>query len=801
MELPKRYDPKESEIKWQKFWEEKGIYKFDPNSDKEIYSIDTPPPTVSGKMHMGHAFSYAQQDFIVRYQRMKGKNIFYPFGTDDNGLATERLIEKMKKIKSTKMDRKEFVKVCLETLKEIRPQYIQDWKNIGMSCEWDKFYTTINEHCQKISQKSFLDIHKMDRLYQKDAPTIWCPECQTAIAQVELEDIEMDSTFNDIIFKVDGKQLIVATTRPEMLGACVAVFVNPTDERYAEFIGKFAKVPLYDHEVPILADEKADPEKGTGVVMCCTFGDQTDIEWWAEHDLPLRVVFEKNGTMNEVSGKYNGMKIRDARKQIIDDLKNENLLIRQKQIKHNVNVHERCKTDVEFLKTKQWFIRYLDLKEEFLELGNKINWYPKHMKVRYDHWIQGLRWDWCISRQRHFGVPFPVWYCEKCGNVKLAEEEQLPVDPLVDKPLSKCECGSTEFRPEKDVLDTWATSSLTPQLSIELMDKNAQGKVFPMDLRPQAHDIITFWLFNTVVKSKLHKESIPWKNVMISGFVLDPHRRKMSKSLGNIVEPQKVIEKFGADAMRFWAAGSKLGEDLPYQEKDLVTGQKLITKLWNACKFAFMHLKDFELEEVELEEFDKYMLAEMDKIVKICTVNFDKYEYSKTKSETEKFFWGMICDNYLEIVKDRLYNPDRRGADSRKSAQYTLYHMMLNTIKLMAPIMPFITEELYQAFFKKYDKCESVHVSAWPDFNEVDDSLKILGETVIYAVDMARKEKTSKNLSLKTPLKKLIVKSKLDKNEWKKVYNDVKAATGAEELSYEHIDKESKVDFDCEIGV
>src|SRR3989338_5607706 len=588
MEVSKNYEPKEAEPRWQKYWEENGIFSFDQNGiKKEVYSIDTPPPTISGKMHLGHAFSYSQQDFIARFQRMNGKNVFYPFGTDNNGVATERLIEKMKNIVARNMDREEFSRICLETVNnELKPKYVKDMKRLGLSCDFSIFYDTIDENSRKASQKSFIDLYKKEREYRKDAPTMWCPNCQTGISQVECQDKEMDSFFNDIVFKVkEGKNeedLIIATTRPELLPACVAIFFNPVDKRYKKYSGMKAKVPLFDYYVPILPDERADPEKGTGIVMCCTFGDQTDMEWQKAHNLEIKTALSKDGRMTEIAGKYKGMKIAEARKKILEDMKEKKLLVSQKPIKHAVNVHERCGTEIEFLKSKQWFIKYLDLKEEMLEWGKELNWHPPHMYSRYEHWVKGLQWDWMISRQRFFGVPFPVWYCKKCDDVLLADEGSLPVDPMKDKPkLKKCQkCGCTEFVPEKDVMDTWATSSLTPQISIGIVNEKIRKKLYPMSLRPQAHDIITFWLFNTVVKSRLHNDMNPWKDVMISGHAQDPHGRKMSKSKGNVIEPQEMIEKYSADAMRFWAAGSKLGEDLPFQEKDLVTGQKFITKLW-----------------------------------------------------------------------------------------------------------------------------------------------------------------------------------------------------------------------------
>ncbi|MBU0535901.1 MAG: valine--tRNA ligase, partial [Nanoarchaeota archaeon] len=660
MELPKNYNPLEEEPKIQEFWEKEKIYKFDPKSKKKIYSIDTPPPTVSGKMHIGHAFSYSQQDFVARYRRMAGFSVFYPFGTDDNGLATIRLVESMKKVKGTMMGRQEFIDLTMEVLKEVRPKYISDWKRIGTSADFEIYYTTINEHCRRISQKSFLDQYNDGRVYRKESPTLWCPECQTAIAQVEMEDKEHESFFNDIVFKLQDKggekDLIIATTRPELLPACVAIFAHPDDKRYKDMFGKSARVPLFNHEVQILADDKADPEKGTGIVMCCTFGDQTEMEWYFKHKLPLRVAITKDGKMNENAPGFEGMHIKKARKIIIDELKNNRLLLSQTPIKHAVNTHERCGTDVEILETPQWFIRYLDLKDKFLKAGEELNWYPPHMRNRFDNWIKGLQWDWCVSRQRHFGIPIPVWYCEKCHEIILPDEKDLPVDPVNDKPKNSCKCGSTSFRGEKDTLDTWATSSLTPQIAASLFP-DMYDKLYPMDLRPQAHDIITFWLFNTLVKSQMHNNKNPWKDVMISGWALDPHGKKMSKSKGNVVEPQEVISKFGADCLRFWAAGSKLGEDLPFMEKDLVTGKKMITKLWNASKFAITLLGEYTPEEPKkLKTIDLWLLTKLNKIINQATESFDKYEYSKTKLESEKFFWQVLCDNYLEIIKDRLYN-------------------------------------------------------------------------------------------------------------------------------------------------
>jgi len=772
------YNPKEAEPRIQKFWEKEKIYKFNPNSDAPVYSIDTPPPTVSGKMHAGHAFNYTSFDIIARFKRMQGFNLFYPFGTDDNGLATERLIEKMKNVKSKVMKRKDFVKLCLDTLKEIRPGFIADWKKIGMSCDWDIFYSTIDEHCQKISQKSFIDIYEQGREYQKEAPTIWCPECQTAIAQVELKDKEIHSAFNDIVFNADGKELIISTTRPELLPSCVAIFYNPNDARYKQLKGKKAQVPLFNFKVPILEDESADPSKGTGIVMCCTFGDQQDIEWWYSHKLPLKISIDKEGKMNELAKEYQGMSVKEARKNIIEDLKKKGLLRKQEKIIHMVNVHERCSSDVEYLVTRQWFIKYLDLKDKFLELGEKLKWHPEFMKVRYNNWIKGLKWDWCISRQRYFGVPFPVWYCKKCGKVILADKKDLPVDPLVDKPpIKKCHCGSDEFIPEEDVLDTWTTSSLTPRLAIELMPEKIQKKLYPMSLRPQAQDIITFWLFNTVAKSWLHFKKLPWEDTMVTGYVLSADREKMSKSLGNIVEPQLLIEKYSADALRFWACSVKLGEDLPLDEKEFIAGQKTITKLWNAAKFSMQNASDKKPKSIE--PFDNWIIIKLNKLIKDCTENFENYEISKPKAEVENFFWHTFCDNYLEIIKDRIYNK-KKGSEA---AKFTLYSSFLNIIKLFSPIMPHITEELYQLYFKKNAKAKSIHASEWPKSEKSgknDDELEKLGDRAVEIISNVRREKSKAQKSMKVPI--ILTIPKEDIKNLKLFMDDLKAVTNAQQI-------------------
>ncbi|VVB84048.1 Isoleucine--tRNA ligase [uncultured archaeon] len=772
-------DIKSVEEKCKKLWEKEGVYRFNPKTKKKIYSIDTPPPTVSGRMHIGHAFSYSQSDFIARFMRMNGNEVFYPFGTDDNGLPTERLVEKSKGVKSKDMPREEFIKMCMNFLKEELPVFVQDWKNIGISCDWNLRYSTIDDESRKISQWSFLDLYKKKRVYRKDAPAMWCPECRTGVAQVEVQDKEINSFFNDIIFKIGKENVKVATTRPELLPACVAVFYHPEDERYKKYKGKNARVPLFNFEVPVKEDKRVDRKKGTGIVMCCTFGDQTDMEWQKAYNLPIKMAISANGKMTSIAGKYSDKNIKEARKEIIEDLKNAGLLTSSVPIKHFVNVHERCGTEIEFVKSKQWFVKYLDLKSDLLKWGKELNWHPEFMKHRYDNWVKGLQWDWLISNQRYFGVPFPIWYCKDCDEVILAKENQLPVEPTMDKlPVSKCpKCNSKNIIPETDVLNTWFTSSMSPQLATRsVKDESLKKKLFPMSLRPQAHEIISFWLFNTMVKSRLHFGKNPWKDVAISGFVT-LKGEKMSKSKGNVISPQEVLEKYGADALRYWAASSKLGEDFDYQEKDLVTGKKLVTKLLNASRFIFMNLDGYKGEKPKkLEPLDDLFLKRLNSIVKSSTENFSSYEYSKAKSDIENFFWKDFCDNYLELIKKRIYKGEK---DKKLSAQYTLHKSLLIILKLFAPIIPFITEEIYQEHYRKNEKINSIHLTEWPEFEKEKDSSDF--DLLINNLSFIRQEKSKRHIPLNAPIKQFTTPdSKIILKNYKE---DFESASGAESIN------------------
>jgi len=746
----KGYDFAEVEPRIMKFWEDEKVFKFDLKK-KNIYSIDTPPPTVSGNMHIGHTSSYTQQDFIARFRRMKG-GVFYPFGTDDNGLPTERLVERLKGVKSKDMSRAEFIELCLKTIKEINEDFIYDWKRIGISADYDVYYSTIDDNSRKISQKSFIDLYNAGEIYQEDFPTIWCPECQTSIAQAELEDREKNSKFSTLKFFVGNSELHIATTRPELLPACVAVFVNPKDERYRNFVGKKACVPLCDVEVPIIEDESAEIDKGTGVLMVCSYGDRFDVDAINRHKLEPRVILDYKGEFTE--GPYKGLKIEEARKRILDDLRKNNLIVEEKDITHAVNTHDKCGTVIEFIPTRQWFIKVVDKKDKLIEQGKKIKWNPSHMFKRYENWVKGLEWDWSISRDRHFGVAIPVWHCENCDETILAEESELPVDPLQTE--KKCpKCGNIA-KPEEKVLDTWATSSLTPQIASSLVGEKIK---IPFSLRPQAHDIIRTWAFYTITKAYLHEKKIPWKDVMVSGFVT-LEGEKMSKSKGTGIDPREVIEKYGADALRFWAAGIKLGEDLDYQEQDLVAGKKMITKLWNASKFVFMNLKGYDGKSrpEKLEKIDTAFLQKLNSVVKCCTDSFYSYEYSRAKYEIERFFWKDFCDNYLEIVKKRVYNDT---GDKKLSAQYTLYNGLLYILKILSPVMPFLTEEIYQTYFKDNEGDKSIHLSNWPENEEVKSSVDF--DSFVEILSKVRQEKTNKSKSMKAEIILGLGRESLDK--------------------------------------
>lgn len=765
--MQERYDPKEVEAKLRKFWEKEQVYKFKPDSTR-IYSIDTPPPTVSGFIHIGHVFSYSQADFVARFKRMQGFGVFYPFGFDNNGIPTELLVEKNYNTTAEKEGREKFVKMVNQETKKYEETYKEIWSEIGISVDWSLLYTTISDSVQKMSQLSFLELNKMGRVYRKETPTMWCPKEGTALSQMELKDKVLKSKFLTIRF---SKDVVIATTRPELLPGCVAIFVNPSDERNKRLVGKKVNVPIFGQEVEVLADSRVDPSKGTGVVMCCTFGDLTDIEWYKAYNLELRIVISEKGEM--LPEYFKGLKIREARQKITEDLKEKGYVLEEKEIEHAVNVHERCGTELEFLVKKQWYIKYLDLKEKFVELGNLIEWRPEYMHVRYDNWVNGLQWDWAISRQRYYGVPFPVWYCKRCGEVLFAGEKELPVNPFKDKPRQKCpKCGSSDAVPEEDVMDTWATSSLTPLINSKWEGgENYLKNIYPMSLRPQAHDIISFWLFTSVVKCYLHTKKLPWKSVLISGHALDPKGNPMHKSLGNIIDPKPLIGKYGADSVRYWASLSRLGDDVSYQEKDVITGARLVNKLWNVAKFVEKVSEKGAKKDLS-NIIDGWILSRSMLMVKEATQLFDEYNYAGARRLVDEFFW-FFCDNYIEFIKYRFYRND-------KSASFALRKTFLTVIKMLAPFLPYVTEEIYQNIYGGEEKAASIHLSDWPVYEKELFSERALknGEGVQRIIAVIRPWKHNNNLALNAELEELVIEGKLEEGN-----EDIKGAMNIKRIT------------------
>ncbi|MCC8461776.1 MAG: valine--tRNA ligase [Rickettsia endosymbiont of Ecitomorpha arachnoides] len=797
-EFPKNYNFTENEKKWQQIWREKQIYAYDPNiSKEETYVVDTPPPTVSGQLHIGHVYSYTQTDFIVRFQRMIGKNIFYPMGFDDNGLPTERLVEKQKQIKAYNMSRSEFIKICEEVVASEEEKFRSLFNQIALSVDWSLEYQTISPLSRKISQISFLDLVKKGEVYRNNQPILWDPVDGTALAQADIVDKEKTSFMNYIEFKTEqNEQLIIATTRPELLPACVAVFYHPDDKRYNHLAGKFAVMPLFDTKVPLLADPLVQPDKGTGLVMCC-MGDQTDITWGKTHNLPLNIIITKKGTIDfphEIG--IDGLKIKEARGRIIDILKEQELLIKQEEITHTVKCAERSGSPLEILTVPQWFVKTISHKEALLKRASELNWHPNNMKIRLENWINAISWDWCISRQRYFGVPFPVWYSKRAGEegkILYADISQLPVDPLKDLPRGY---SKEEVEPDLDVMDTWATSSVSPQLSTHgisddfTVNKDRHNKLFPMDLRPQAHEIIRTWAFYTILKAHLHQNTLPWKNIMVSGWCLAEDRSKMSKSKGNVLVPEKLLEQYGSDVIRYWSANSKLGADTAYSEDVMKNGKRLVNKLWNAAKFVSIHfekLKDedkqpklLDVKEKITNEFDQWMINKLVELVKLATNELQNYEYANAMHLTEKFFWAIFCDNYLEISKTRSYDEENKNPQGQYSSILTLYHTMQILLKLFAPFMPHITEELYQLLYSE----NSVHVKgSWINYSDLNYNIDAKGaEGLLEILDIVRKFKAEKNLSIKAPIKLLKV-SGIELSA--ELTEDLKNVTSAEEIQFE----------------
>jgi len=807
MEKKYNYQIEEKEIK--NLWEQEKTYAFNPEN-KKVFSIDTPPPTISGKLHVGHIFSYTHTDIAARFNRMKGYEVLYPFGFDDNGLPTERYVEKKRKVSPFGVGRSEFIKICLEETQEAEKQFQDLWQTVGLSVDWKLWYSTISKNVRKISQESFIRLYKKGYVYRKNEPALYCTKCRTSVAQAELDDREVETTFNDLAFLTnDGTAITIGTTRPELLPSCVALFYHPNDARYKNLKGQKAHVPLYDYEVPILADEKVDPEKGTGLVMCCTFGDKTDIQWYKEYKLPYRESIGRDGKWTKITGELEGLKFADARKKIIELLKENGTLVNQKNIKHPVNVHERCKHAIEYIILPQWFLNILDHKQDFLEAAEKIDWFPKYMKSRYINWVENLGWDWCLSRQRFFGIPFPVWYCADCDEVLLPQSDTLPVDPQETAYPEECpKCKSKNIVPDTDVMDTWNTSSLTPYISYSLLNPNKNPfdqdniKTFlPMSMRPQAHDIIRTWAFYTIVKAWMHNKTLPWNSIVISGHVLSPGADKISKSQKHsIPSPEKLIEQWSSDAIRFWTASATLGTDVAFSESQLKIGHRLVTKLWNAFRFMHPHLENYKPTEqpTNLGNANEWILHKASETFANYEKELNKNEFSLALNHVETFFWNNFCDNYLELIKKLLFNPSEYTNKEVEATKWTLYNVGLHIIQLYAPYLPFITEKIYQLFYRKNIGISSIHCTKFADIQQslsFDQSATEI-DSLLTIVSLVRKTKTNNQLSLGTQLQELSIYT--DNEKLKSILEEhasvLKGITRADEIVLIDQDNGTKIE-------
>ncbi len=777
-----KYNPKESEKRWKEYWEKEKIYKFNFKSKKKVYSIDTPPPYASsGHLHVGHALHYTQFEIMARIMRLLGREVYFAPGFDDNGLPTEKYVEEKLGINKTKTNRADFRKLCLKESEKVEKDYIDRvFKTLGHSYDWSLLYTTISPEAQKVAQTAFLRLVKKGDCYQNKEPVIWCPYHETALAQAEVEDLDRETKLNYIEWNVAGssKKVIIATTRPEFLPACVGIFVHPKDKKNKYLIGKELIVPIFNYKVKVRADEKVDPEFGSGIVMVCTFGDNTDIEWWKKHKLKLRNILNKDGSLNEKAGKYKGLKIKQARKKIIEDLKKQGKLKKQEKLQQVVGSCWRCNTPVEYIVTKQWFITTLKYKKQLIKRGREIKWMPNFMRKRYEDWVKNLAWDWIISRQRYYGVPIPVWYCDKCGEIIFPKEKELPIDPLeINKKCPKC---GKKTRAETDVFDTWMTSSNTPEVACRWLEKpELYKKIAPMSLRPQSHDIIRTWAFYTILKSHLLFNRKPWEKIMIGTYVLDSKGKGMHKSKGNAVWADELIKKYNVDSFRYWIGTASLGSDLPFNEQELVAGNKFLTKLWNASNFVFMHINDKKkLKKPEkLELIDKYILIKLTQMIKEVKKNYENHNIANAKRIAEDYFWHVFCDNYLEIIKNRIYNG---STEEKNSARYVLYESLLAVIKMMAPITCFITEEIYQRHYKEHEKDKSIHISKWPDLKFKEANAEKIGNLFIDLLVKIRKAKSEAGKSVGSEIILTLEKNKLEK--LKPVLEDFKAVTRAKEI-------------------
>jgi len=795
MSVPEKPALEGLEDKWSSRWERDGTYRFDRRRPRsEVYAIDTPPPTVSGSLHVGHVFSYTHTDIIARFQRMRGREVFYPMGWDDNGLPTERRVQNYFGVRcdpslpydpafvppdtpekhAISIARPNFIELCTRLTQEDEKAFEHLWRYLGLSVDWSMTYATIGRREQRVSQQMFLRLMRQGLAYQVEAPTLWDVDFRTAVAQAELEDRDQPGAYHRIHFaRADGQGVVaIETTRPELIPACVALVAHPDDLRYQPLFNTEVITPLFGVRVPMLAHPLADPAKGSGIAMICTFGDITDVTWWRELRLPVRAVIQPNGTLGPVTwgsegwastdvaraqahyDQLTGLSAKKAQARIVElltasgDLQGE-----PRPITHAVKFFEKGDRPLEIVTSRQWFIRTLDFREPLLARGRELQWHPEYMRSRFENWVNGLNGDWCISRQRFFGVPFPVWYpVRDDGAVDYAhplvpDETQLPVDPSTDVPsgYTADQRGMPGgFVGDPDVMDTWATSSVTPQIVTRWEDNHEVfAHTFPMDLRPQAHDIIRTWLFSTVLRAHLENDSLPWRHASISGWVLDPDRKKMSKSKGNVVTPLGLLQEHGSDGVRYWAAKGGPGVDTAFDVGQMKIGRKLAMKLLNVSKFV---LAGEVAEGVVTEPLDRGMLMTLALLVDEVTKELERYEYARALLKIEGFFWDF-CDNYVEAVKSRRYGDF--GAEEAQSAATASRLALSVMLRLLAPYLSFACEDVWSWW-----KSGSVHRAAWPTRAEVeavsgtDEMARQAHIALAEALGAIRKAKTDQKLSV-----------------------------------------------------
>ena len=759
--LPEKPALEGLEAKWTTRWDADATYRFAPDVStgrEGIYAIDTPPPTVSGSLHVGHVFSYTHTDVVARFQRMRGKAVFYPMGWDDNGLPTERRVQNYYGVRcepslpydpgfqppenpgktAVSISRPNFIELCSRLTAEDEKAFEDLWRHLGLSVDWSRTYATIGRRAQRASQTAFLRLLRRGAAYQVEAPTLWDVDFRTAVAQAELEDRDMPGAYHRVRFaRPDGGDVQIETTRPELIPACVALVAHPDDARYAPLFGTHVRTPLFGVSVPVRAHALADPDKGSGIAMICTFGDLTDVTWWRELSLPVRAVLQPNGTLKPIAwgepgwesadvaraqaayASLTGLSAARAQAAIVGLLRESGDLVGEpRPITHPVKFFEKGDRPLEIVTSRQWFIRTMDSREGLLARGRELQWHPEYMRHRFENWVNGLAGDWCISRQRFFGVPFPVWYpvgtdgAAEYSRPIVPDEARLPIDPSTDRPDGYAEAQRGQpggFVGDPDIMDTWATSSLTPQIAAGWLDEPALfARVFPMDLRPQAHDIIRTWLFTTVLRAELEHGSLPWTNAGISGWVLDPDRKKMSKSKGNVVTPMGLLQEYGSDGVRYWAASGRPGTDTAFDTSQMKVGRRLSIKLLNAAKFALLQA---EPRGPITEPLDRGMLTALAALVDDATAQLEAYDYARVLERTEAFFWAF-CDDYLELVKSRRYGDF--GADAAGSANSAMLVALSTLLRLFAPYLPFVTEEVWSWW-----RPGSVHQAPWPMSGEV----------------------------------------------------------------------------------